>query len=90
MRAICTLAVQRFAIVGMRGALSLQETASLLAVFAEDRPFEATGHTFSRTFQRADQFKACCAITLLVQVVICDAHIDAYGIFRKYLANTSP
>eukprot|EP00240_Pyramimonas_obovata_P005109 CAMPEP_0118945362 /NCGR_PEP_ID=MMETSP1169-20130426/42097_1 /TAXON_ID=36882 /ORGANISM="Pyramimonas obovata, Strain CCMP722" /LENGTH=423 /DNA_ID=CAMNT_0006891055 /DNA_START=42 /DNA_END=1313 /DNA_ORIENTATION=+ len=51
----------------MRGLLNLQQTASLLSVFAEDRPFEETGQLFSRNFKGASKFTACCALTVLVQ-----------------------
>lgn len=51
----------------MKTLLSLQESASLLSVFSDDRTFEATSAAFTRTFPRADQFKACCAISILIQ-----------------------
>eukprot|EP00976_Prorocentrum_cordatum_P062444 1176720-Prorocentrum_minimum.AAC.1 len=51
----------------MKGLLSLQQTATLLSVFADDRPFEETGQLFSRTFKGADKFTACCALTVLIQ-----------------------
>jgi len=55
----------------MKGLLSFQETASLLSVLAEDRPFEATAAAFNKTFARGDQFRACSALTVLLQ----DAHL---------------
>lgn len=47
--------------------LNSKETAALLSVLVEERPFDVNSAAFTRAFPRHDHFRACCSLVILLE-----------------------